>query len=146
MRIKNAEVFQRIMAGIAIQDTDFIAGPTDILRVFAYNSNDIFMDLRTFLDADTLEKLSDKLYYVDGAVLQQLRVPLGDTIDYSTISYPDPTKPETMTDPIPIAIDITDRAALQNAYYYPDTTVYFGVISNAPHPELVKLLIDYLWD
>lgn len=137
--------FQRIMAGIAIKDTDFIAGPADIFRDFAYNSNNIFVDLRTFLNADTLEKLSGRLYYIDTAVLQQLQVPVGETIDYSKINYPDPLKPETMTDPIPVAIDISDREALHTAYYFPNTTVYLGVIANTPHPELVRQLIDYLW-
>lgn len=137
--------FQRIMAGIAIEDTDFLAGPADVFQSFAYNSNQIFTDLRTFLDAASLEQLSGKLYYVDGAVLRQLDVPLGETLDMSSITYPDPTKPETMAEPIPIAIDISDREALHNAYYFPNTTVYLGIIANTPHPELVQQLIDYLW-
>lgn len=137
--------FQRIMAGIAIEETDFVAGPADVFQGFAYNTNQIFVDLRTFLDADTLEKLSGNLYYIDGAVVRQLDVPVGESVDMGKIVYPDPRKPETMKDPIPVAIDISDREALHAAYYFPNTTVYLGVVANAPHPELVRELIDYLW-
>lgn len=136
---------QRIMAGISIQDTDFVVGQIDSFRICAYNTSKIFCDLREFLDADTLQKLSDRLYYIDGAVLEQLDAPLGEFVDINALSYPDPHKPETMKDPIPVGIDISDREALADAYFFPDTTLYLGVIVNTPRPELTRQFIDYLW-
>ncbi len=137
--------FQRIMAGIAIQDTDFIVGQTGNFQFCAYATNRIFMDLRDFLDAETLEKLADHLYYIDGAILQQLDAPLGEAVDPNALTYPDPHKPETMTDPIPVGIDISDREDLVSAYYFPDTTLYLGIIANTPRPELSRQFIEYLW-
>lgn len=137
--------FQRIMAGIATKETDFVVGQTESFRLCAYNTSRLFMDLREFLDADTLEKLSGKLYYVDGAIVEQLSAEVGTEIDPNLVTSADPTKPEAMKDPIPVGIDISDRQAFQSAYYFPDTVLYLGIVSNTPRPELCRQLIDYLW-
>ena len=143
---KNTEVFQRIMAGIAINDADFIAGPPEPFQMCAYNTARIFADLRDFLDAETLEKFSDRLYYIDGAVVQQLSAPVGEAVDPDAVIYPNPHKPENMQDPIPVAIDVSDRVNLRDSYYYsPDTTLYLGVISNTARSELVRQFIDYVF-
>lgn len=135
--------FQRIMAGIATKDTDFLIGQEANFRVCAYTTGRIFMDLREFLDAETLEEFADRLYYIDGAVLEQLDAPVGEQV--GVIEYPDPTKPETMKDPIPVGINISDRKALKEAYYFPDTTLYLGVIANTLRPELTLSFIEYLF-
>ena len=136
--------FQRIMAGIATKDTDFVVGQKDNFRLCAYSTSRMFIDLRKFLDEDTLNKLSDRLYYIDGAVLEKLSVPVGQLQD-KTITFPDPTKPEAMEDPIPVGIDISDRKDFQEAYYFPNTKLYLGVASNAPRPEITKAFINYLF-
>lgn len=135
---------QRIMAGIAVKDTDFIAAPQDSFRVCAYSSSRIYMDLREFLDADTLETYAGRLYYIDGAILQKLSAPVGELVDTSSIVYPDPTKPETMQDPIPVGIDVSSNKDLMSAYYLTDTTVYLAVISNTVRPELTRQFLEYL--
>ena len=100
--------------------------------------------MREFLDKDTLAKFSDRLYYIDGAVLQTLSAPVGETVD-TNINYPDPTKPEAMKDPIPVDIDVSDRKDFQEAYYFPGTTLYLGVVANTPRPELTTEFITYLF-
>ena len=144
---KNAQndvtAFQRIMAGVATKDTDFLIGQAENFRICAYSTGRIFMDLREFLDEDTLAQLADRLYYIDGAVLNLLDAPVGEQV--GVIEYPDPTKPETMEDPIPVGIDISDRKALTEAYYFPDATLYLGVIANTVRPELTLSFIDYLF-
>jgi hypothetical protein len=136
--------FQRIMAGIATKDTDFVVGQKDNFRLCAYSTSRMFIDLRKFLDEDTLNKLSDRLYYIDGAVLEKLSVPVGQLQD-KTITFPDPTKPEAMEDPIPVGIDISDRKDFQEAYYFSNTKLYLGVASNVPRPEITKAFINYLF-
>lgn len=135
---------QRIMAGMATKDTDFVVGQPENFQLCAYSTGRIFIDLRTFLDEDTLKAFSDRLYYIDGAVLDKLSVPAGETVDGS-IQLPDPTKPEAMEKPIPVGIDISDREAFQSSYYFPDTTLYLGIATNTPRTELVKQFIDYLF-
>ncbi len=134
---------QRIMAGVSAKDTDFVVGQTESFQICAYSSVGIFADLRAFLDEETLAGLEGRLYYIDGAVLEQLNVPIGTQQDI--ITYPDPLKPETMQDPIPVGIDISDREDLATAYYFPNTTLYLGIIFNTQQPELSRQFIDYLF-
>lgn len=136
--------FQRIMAGVAVKDTDFIVGLPEPFRVCAYSTSSFLMDLRKFLDADTLEAYEDRLYYIDGAVLEQLKAPVGENAEV-ILEYPDPHKPELMEDPIPVGIDVSDRESIQNAYYLPDSTIYIGVVFNTTRPELTQAFIEYLW-
>ena len=146
---KNAEVFHRIMAGVAIQDADFIVGQPDTFQPCAYHTSKIMVDLREFLDAETLEKYADRLYYIDGAVLEQLDKPVGEAV--GQVIYPNPRKPEIMDDPIPVGIDISDRAAIRDAYYFTtedtvdDTVVYIGIIANTARPELTRQFLDYIF-
>ena len=136
--------FQRIMAGVATKDTDFVVGQSENFRLCAYNTSRMLIDLRDFLDAETLEKFSDRLYYVDSAVIEKIAVPVGELAD-TNIIYPNPTKPETMEDPIPVGIDVSDQKDFQSAYYFPDTTLYLGVVANTPRTELTKQFIAYLF-
>lgn len=140
----DVNAIQRIMAGIATKELDFVVGQSTSFRLCAYNTSKLFIDLRSFLDQATLEKLADRLYYIDGAYLEKLSAPVGETVDLSLTNAPDPTKPELMENPIPVGIDISDREAFQSAYYFPDTVLYLGVVANAPRPELMKQFIQFL--
>lgn len=140
----DVNAIQRIMAGIATKELDFVVGQTASFRLCAYNTSRLFIDLRSFLDQETLEKLADRLYYIDGDYLEKLSAPVGETVDLSLTDAPDPTKPELMKDPIPVGIDISDREAFQSAYYFPDTVLYLGVVANVPRPELMKQFIQFL--
>ena len=97
------------------------------------------------MDQATLEKLADRLYYIDGDYLEKLSAPVGEEVDLSLTNAPDPSKPELMKDPFPVGIVISDREAFQTAYYFPDTVLYLGVTANIPRAELVKQFINYLF-
>lgn len=144
-RKNDITTIQRIMASISIQDGDLIISTGNGFHVCAYNTSRIFCDLRDFLDAETLEKLSDRLYYIDGAVQDELDKPVGEFVDPYAIEYPDPRKPETMKNPIPVGIDVSDRKELMDAYYLKDSTAYLGIMVNTPRPELCRQLIEYLF-
>lgn len=140
----DVNAIQRIMAGIATKELDFVVGQTTSFRLCAYNTSKLFIDLRNFLDQATLEKFADRFYYIDGDFLEKLSAPVGEMVDLSLENAPDPTKPELMKDPIPVGIDISDREAFQAAYYLPDTVLYLGVVANAPRPELMQQFIEFL--
>jgi len=142
----NTNTIQRIMAGIAVQDTDFIAGTPYAFQMCAYHSGRILKDLRDFWDEDTLKRFSGRIYYVDNAIIDQINSPVGEQVEPSVLAYPkNPKDPTTMKDPIPVGIDISDRTTFQNAYYLPDTEVYMGVVANTLRPELTAKFIDYLF-
>ena len=137
---------QRIIAGISVQDTDFIAAPTDAFLTCAYHSGYIFHDLRTFLDAETLEKLSGRLYYADYDIIDQINAELGVQVEPDAMDYPvNPKDPSTMKKPVPVGIDISDRTGLKDAYYTSDQEVFMGIVANTPRPELTRTFINYLF-
>lgn len=145
---KNANTLQRIMAGIAIHDTDFIAGPADAFHHCAYNAGNMLIDLRKFLSEEELARYADRLYYIDGKIIELLNAPVGEDVQTSHIQYPDPLKPELMEDPIPVGIDITDRKTFIEAYFWTDDNaikVYLGFVPNSLRMELNHKLLDYLF-
>ena len=136
--------FQRIIAGIATKDTDFVVGQAANFRLCAYSTSRMFMDLRELLDEATLEKLSDKIYYIDGAVVEQISAPVGEELN-TNVKYPDPFKPETMKDPIPVGIDVSKCEEFQSTYYFPNTKLYLGIATTTPRQDAAKAFIDYLF-
>lgn len=145
-RKNDINTIQRIMASISIEDADTVISTAEGFQVCAYNTSRIFVDLREFLDEETLEAFSGKLYYIDGAVIEALSKPVGEFVDPYAMEYPaDPTKPETMKDPIPVGIDVSDREDLMKTYFLSDTTAYMGIIVNSQRQDLTRIFIDYLF-
>ena len=141
----NATSIQRIMAGIAIKDTDFIVGNPDAFRLCAYSTGGMLADLRDFLREEDLAKLVGRIYYIDRAVLDQINKPVGEQVEPELLQYPkEPLKPETMKDPVPVGINISDNKAFTEGYYLPGTTVYWGIVPNTPRGELTLQMLDYL--
>ena len=141
----NTTALQRILAGVAVQETDFVAGNSEAFQVCAYTSIQIFADLRDALDEETLKQFEGRIYYIDGYIIEQLNAPPGTEVIVDLSKLPDPHKPETMKDPIPVGIDISDRKDFQTAYYLPETVLYLGIVSNTTRPALVLQFIDYLF-
>lgn len=141
----NNNTVQRIIAGCAIQDVDFIAGDPYAFQVCAYTSQHLLTDLREVLDEKTLEKHADRIYYIDESIIDLLNSPLGEQVEPNALEYPkDPNDPTTMKDPVPVGIDVSDRKDLQKAYYLEDTTIYVGAVRSTARPELTKQFMEYL--
>ena len=117
-----------------------------ILEEYEVSREQAQKDLREFLDAETLAKVSDRLYYADYAIIEQINAPVGEQVEPSVLAYPkDPKDPSTMQKPVPVGIDVSDRKDFQNSYYLPDKTVYLGVVSNTIRPELAHKFVEYLF-
>lgn len=141
----NNNTIQRVIAGCSVQDVDFIIGDPYSFQVCAYTSQQLFMDLRKILDEETLEKHADRLYYMDGAIIDLLNSPVGEQVEPNALEYPkNPKDPTTMKNPIPVGIDVSRREDIQKAYYLEDTTIYVGAVRSTARPELTKQFIEYL--
>jgi multisubunit Na+/H+ antiporter MnhB subunit len=104
----------------------------------------LLTDLREVLDAETLAKCADRLYYIDETIIDVLNSPLGEQVEPNVLEYPqDPKKPETMQKPVPVGIDVSDREDLQKAYYL-DDTLFVGIIKSTARPELSRQFLEYL--
>lgn len=141
----NSETIQKIIASCYAKDADFVIGEPYAFRTCAYTSQEIFADLGDILDAETLTKYADRLYYIDKAIIDVLNSPVGEQVEPNALEYPkDPKKPETMKKPIPVGIDVSHREDLRNAYYLSDEPLYVGILISTPRPELSKQFLEYL--
>ena len=134
---------QFIMVYIAARYLDVAV--LDPPRFAKYATSNTYMDLRELLDDKMLEQLSDKLYYVDNAVLQEIDALEDTTGSIEDVEIPDPSKPENMKDPIPIGINISECKKFTDAYAYNSDEVYLGVVVNTKNRDLCLKLIQYLF-
>lgn len=140
---ENTAAFQQLMANLAVKEIDCVAGPPEPFELCAYSAGSPLADLREHLDAATLDTFADRIYYIDAAIVEQIQNATGTS--FGTIKYPDPRKPETMKKPVPVGIDISDRALLSDTCYASQKTVYLGIAVNTTRSEMALTFIDYLW-
>ncbi|HKM33611.1 MAG TPA: hypothetical protein VJY54_02590 [Lachnospiraceae bacterium] len=134
---------QFIMVYIAAKDLDVTV--MDLKRFGKYANGDTYLDLRELLDADMLDKLSDKLYYVDKSVVEEINSLESSSESTDDVVIPDPFQPENMEKPIPVGIDLSECKKFTDAYYYENNEAYFGVIVNTENRDLALKLIQYLF-
>ena len=152
---------QKIMANIAGGDLDVLAADSDI---FTYYSNQqIFVDLRTVLSAEQVNKYQDLFVYVDQAYLDYLEsdeyqhyVSTGEfdasnkyaviADNYNKNMVLPSTNPSEMENPVPVGIrlDSSQALAASGAYVLTGTTPVAGIIINTSRPELAVSFLEYL--
>lgn len=137
---QSAQVFLAMMAS---QEVDVEAAHMDLLVFHAYLG--YLTDLRDHLPQQQLEALEPYLYYVDGYLIE-----LDNQSDQSTFQYgvfPDPTKPEEMTDPIPVAI-MMDAATEEFTHHYMFTGEgpAIGICASSARKDNALALIQYIFD
>ena len=108
-------------AMVSAKTVDCFSGHDSLFLYYAYM--EYATDLRTVFTPEELELLSPYLHYIDGELIRQQEANDEGLADaYSRRQ--DSTKPELMTDPIPVGISL--RAATEefkNAYLFGDNTV-----------------------
>lgn len=135
---------QFIMVYMAAQDLDFAVMEPDTFARFTYN--DIYLDLRQCFSEEELDAMSDKLYYMDKAVLDKINEMTAAEESTENVVLPDPFSPELMEEPIPVGINISGCSKLMDVYYYEGGTAYLGITTNSPHVDMVKTFLAYLFD
>lgn len=128
------QLFSTIFAG----QTDFIISNPGTFLQFSYESYRYITDLREILTPEQLDKLLGRLFYVDASLLESLDTQNG------TVYLPDHDKPETMAEPVPVGIDIKGCRGVDQLYPGEDY-VFFAVVSNAPHEEMIITFLEYLF-
>lgn len=125
----------QIMGGMI----DVLALPEDISLQWLYQ--DVFADLSEMLTADQLRAYEDMLLYVDGAVLEKM-----DHLSQqeNPLQFPDPTKPEEMEDPIPVAVRVLDGSEFSDIFFSNQQSVVIGIVANAPNSENAVFFVDYV--
>lgn len=131
---------QKMAALIASKDIDVLVSDIDIINQYAYN--DTFLDLRDFLTEEQFAAYEPYFYYMDLAVYTEKEAAFSSgNFEYVT-EYPDPRKPETMEEPVPVGIYLDTAAGLKENYYYSGDVV-IGVVGNTTRPETASKFIDF---
>jgi len=114
---------QKLMASVAGGTLDIMICTGDLCH--GYLNSELYADLREIYSDAELESLGDKV--------------LRGT----------PTDPETgeaLGENIPYAICIDSASAVTSVPCYLEGDVYVAVIANAPHKDLVKQFVDFLFE
>jgi hypothetical protein len=150
---------QKIMANISAKELDVIAA--DLETVLYYANQDTFLDLRNIYSDSELEALGDRIIYVDQAYLDyldseeyQTYISTGEfdaSNEYAvradnfnkTLTY-ELESPDTMENPVPIALNLEGSAALAETGAYTGNTPAAALIINTTRPEAGKKFLEYL--
>ncbi len=132
--------YERIHAGIASKETDFLIAEEAALQQCGYDSSHMLLDLREFLSPEQLTALEDRLYYIDGTLLER------DLNAEEAIAFPSPFAPEEMENPVPVGIDICDCTEFLDSYYSTKQPLYFAVVCNAPHLDSTLQFFEYIME
>ena len=134
------EANQVIMTRGSAKDLDVITGDVPSMKNYLYW--DIFGDLREQLTPQQQEKYAEYFLYMDMAVLREME----SSIDASP-ALPDPTKPELMAEPIPVALLIPQESHLLKLYYSgANAPICLGILGNTENMERVLSFLDYIME
>lgn len=155
---------QKVMVYVAANEVDVMCA--DAWNFESYAVADMFLDLRKVLTESQLTKYRDYIYYVDGAVIQKRQdyTASGDTneafVSGTIADITDNTKaseaenrdnwtlpdPDTMEDPIPVGIVMTDSPYFAETGLYTKAVPIVGVAANSKHLEEAHNIVDFLWE
>ena len=128
-------------AMVAAKSVDCFAGNPELFLYYAYM--EYAVDLRSVLSQAELEQLSPYLHYIDGELIRQQEAADGGLTD-AYFQRPDSTKPELMTDPIPVGISLKAADnAFKDAYTFDENAV-IGICASAPFPDNAQAFLRYV--
>lgn len=140
----NYQTLQVLMAWHAADSLDFITGDIPAMTDLTYRG--YFSDLREVLNDDQLAMYEPYFLYIDQDFFIKRSEKIDEMEDVSDMTYPDPTKPEDMVDPIPVMIDISQSKKAADAYAGIDDIIAFGITANVQNTETTLDFLDYLME
>ena len=138
------QAMQSFATMVAANMVDNIAADVDLFLYYSYLGYTV--DLRTVLTEAQLTELAPYLHYVDGKLLEeQENSEEGLTFEYG--QCPDSKKPEEMTDPIPVGIDLKAATqAFHNSYTFTCKVPVFGICITSERPDAALAYLQYAFD
>ena len=140
----NYQTLQVLMAWHSADSLDFITSDLPAMTDLTYRG--YFSDLREVLNADQLAMYEPYFLYIDQDFFIKRSEKIDEMEDVSDMTYPDPTKPEDMVDPIPVMIDISKSEKIAEAYSTDNNTNAFGITANVQNTETTLNFLDYLME
>ena len=121
-----------------VGDLDVAVAEYDIIIDYAYE--DSFADLSEILTAAQLDALAPHFLYIDQSVLE-----IAMESPNALAEYPDPTKPEEMEQPIPVAIKLQPNWGLtESCYPYTYQINAVALFANAGNMANAQAFLQYI--
>ena len=134
--MESYEAIEVLNAYIGAQAIGVMVSDPQILCRFIYQ--EAFNDLTQVLNAEQQSKYEQYYLYMDMAVLKDM-----ETLTEELIVYPDPTKPELMEEPIPVALLLSEDSSFrQLCYSYTSGAVAIGIMCNALNTDNALEFLD----
>jgi len=134
------ESVQVLMAQIAAQSVDVMAA--DLANLTRYFYQDTFFDLREILSPEQQAAYGEYFLYADMAVARVFQ----ESVEPIT-EFPDPTKPETMAEPVPVALLLPEDNAFRSLCYpYTKGDVALAVVINSPNIPNALAFVDHIME
>ena len=114
---------QKLMASVAGATLDVMVCTEDLCH--GYLNSELYMDLREIYSSAELETFGDKVLW-------------GTPVD--------PETGDVLGEEMPYAICIGSSSAITSVPCYFDEDVYVAVIANAPHKDMVKSFVEFLFE
>ena len=125
-------------------ELDALVMDPDHFLDYAYSG--YFQSLPHCLDAETLEKLSGNLIYIDVSVAESITKRLESGEFLTAAEYPYSKDPSTLAQPVAFGIDISNMTKFTDAYRYEGGICYYGIVANAEYlsnaVEFVSFLLE----
>lgn len=129
---------QMLNAQIAAQAIDVMVSDPQILSWYFYQ--DVFADLTQVLSPEHQAEYEQYYLYMDMAFLREL-----ETYPEGRIEYPDPTKPELMTEPVAVALLLSGNKEFQQLCYpHNQGEVAVGILFNSLNISNALAFLDYI--
>lgn len=134
----SATARQNLSVFVAAGTVDLMVCSENWFDEYGYGS--FFLSLEDVLTPEELEKYSDNLYYLDGAVIERY-AKASDEMNFNyDEKFPDPYDLDAMERPVPIGLIVDEHNLI--AYNFAFATeakgdkIVIGVIANGKNPEL----------
>lgn len=130
----------------------------DASNFYYYTHSQAFRDLRDVLSEETLAHYADHIYYVDQADVDAYQAQIDEENGTTTLMTSEEGEayeqadtfvqpdPDTMENPIPVGIIVTDAPRIADYGVYTDRVAILGFVQNAPHIDNAVSFLDYLWN
>lgn len=135
--------FQKLSTYVAGSQLDVLAGNISGLNTCIYAG--YLSDLRKVLTEEQLKKYEPYFLYADEKILLEKEEADASFEETYTLICPDPTKPEEMTSPIPIALNASACAKMQTFYTDSDEIIAIGIGPDSAYLETAQSFIDYIF-
>jgi len=137
-----AATVSKITVYVSAGDLDVIQADMDSFDYFSYNN--LFCDLREILTPEQIETYEPYFYYMDYKKYEERQAAdEANDYNYELIAPEDPYDPSCMTDPIPVAIDLS-KCTNFSTYYHFKGEILWGVFKTSERKEMCSKYLAFI--